>query len=221
LVPQRLYVLAPLTGVLFVVLAVVAFIISGETPDTDDSPLKILAFYVKHDTDQVWAGAFLAWATVPLLFFVGTLRSTIRAVEGQIARLSAVAFAGGIVLAFGALSFAGFTFTLGDIADDGLTPQAAQALNALNSDFFFPVAVGLGTLMLATGLAIVFSRMLPVWLGWITLLIGIAALTPVGFFAFLLFLLWTLIVSVLLWRARAAETSAAAPPAPPPPAPAA
>jgi len=219
LVPQRWYVLAPLTGVLFVALVVVAFIVSGEPPDIDDPPLKILAFYIKHDTSQMWASAFLAWATVPLLFFAGTVRTAIRVIEGPVGRLSAVAFAGYIVLAFGAISFAGFTFTLADIADDGLTPQAAQALNALNSDFFFPIAVGVGTVGLATGLAIIFSRFLPAWLGWIALLIGVAALTPIGFFAFLAFMIWTLIVSVLLWRLRAAET-AALPPAPPPPAPA-
>jgi len=211
---QRLHVLAPLTGVLFVVLAVAAFIIGGETPGTDDSPQKILDFYVKNDNSQLWAGAVLAWSTVPLMFFLGVLRSTLRAAEGPIARLSAVAFGGGIVLVLGALSFAGFTFTLGDVADDGLTPQAAQALNSLNSDFFFPVAVGVATLMIATTIATLGSRALPAWLGWAALVIGIVALTPLGFFAFLAFLLWTIVTSIILWRARSAEPPATAPPAP-------
>jgi hypothetical protein len=216
---QRWHVLAPLTGVLFVVLAVAAFIISGETPGTDDSPQKILNFYVDNDTSQLWAGAVLAWSTVPLMFFLGVLRSTLHAAEGPIARLSAVAFGGGIVLIIGALSFAGFTFTLGDIADDGLTPQAAQALNALNSDFFFPVAVGTATLMIATAIASLASRVLPAWLAWSALVIGIVALTPGGFFAFLAFMLWTVAASIVLWRARSAEPPATAPPATAPPAP--
>jgi hypothetical protein len=211
---QRWPVLAPLTGVLFVLLAVLAFIIGGETPGTDDSPQKILDFYLDNDTSQLWAGAVLAWSTVPLMFFLGVLRSTLRAAEGPTARLSAVTFGGGIVLIFGALSFAGFTFTLGDVADDGLTPQAAQALNALNSDFFFPVAVGAATLLIATGIASLGSRALPAWLAWAALVIGIVALTPLGFFAFLAFLLWTLVTSVVLWRARAAGPPATAPPAP-------
>jgi hypothetical protein len=199
--------------VLFVALAIAAFLVSGETPDTNDSPQKILNFYVDNDAEQIWASALLAWAVVPLLFFLGVLRSTLHAAEGAIARLSAVAFAGGILLAVGAASFAGFTFALGDTADDGLTPQAAQALNALNSDFFFPVAVGVGTLMLASGIAGITSRALPRWLAWSALVIGIVALTPLGFFAFLAFLLWTVVTSVMLWRARAAEPPAAAPPA--------
>jgi hypothetical protein len=200
--------------VLFVVLAVAAFIISGETPDTNDSPQKILDFYVDNDSSQLWAGAVLAWSTVPLMFFLGVLRSTLHAAEGPIARLSAVAFGGGIVLVVGALAFAGFTFTLGDVADDGLTPQAAQALNALNSDFFFPVAVGTATLMIATAIATLSSRALPRWLGWTALVIGAVALTPAGFFAFLAFMLWTVATSIVLWRARFAEPPATAPPAP-------
>jgi hypothetical protein len=200
--------------VLFVALAVAAFIISGETPGTDDSPQKILNFYVDNDNSQLWAGAFLAWSTVPLMFFLGVLRSTLQAAEGPIARLSAVAFGGGIVLIVGALSFAGFTFTLGDIADDGLTLQAAQTLNALNSDFFFPVAAGLATLMIATSISSLASRALPAWLAWPALVIGIVALTPGGFFGFLAFLLWTVVTSIVLWRARSAEPPATAPPAP-------
>ena len=211
---QRLHVLGPLTGVLFVVLAVVAFIISGETPGTDDSPQKVLDFYVDNDNSQLWAGAFLAWSTVPFMFFLGVLRSTLRAAEGPIARLSAVAFGGGIVLTVGALSFAGFTFTLGDIADDGLTPQAAQALNALNSDFFFPVAAGTATLLIATSIASLASRALPAWIAWAALVIGVVALTPAGFFAFLAFLLWTVVTSLVLWRGRAAGPAATPPPAP-------
>lgn len=183
---------------------VLAFIIGGETPDIDDSPQNILDFYVDNDSAQLWAGAVLAWSTAALMFFLGTLRSTLRAAEGPVGRLSTVAFGGGIVLAVGLLSFAGFTFTLGDVADDGLTPQAAQALNALNSDFFFPLAVGLGTLLIATAIASLGSRALPAWVAWAALVIGVVALTPAGFFAFLAFLLWTVVTSVVLWRGRAA-----------------
>ena len=204
----RWHSLAPLTGVLFVVLTVAAFIIGGESPDVDDSPQQVLDFYRDNDSDQVWAGALLAWGTLSFLFFLGVLRSVLQAAEGGVSRLSAVAFGGGLILALGMLAFAGFTFALGDTADD-LTPQAAQALHVLNSDFFFPVAVGLGALMISTGIILIRSRALPAWLGWITLVIGVASITPVGFFAFLLFGLWTLVVSVMSWRALSAAPPAA------------
>jgi hypothetical protein len=107
------------------------------------------------------------------------------------------------------LGFAGFTFTLGDAADH-LTPDAAQALNALNSDFFLPLAAGLGTLMIATGISSIRSRVFPAWLGWLAVLIGIAAITPAGFFGFLAFGLWTIAASIVMWRAGSA--GAVAPP---------
>jgi hypothetical protein len=211
---QRWPAWVPLTGILFVALAVLAFIITGETPGTEDSPQEILDFYKDNDSESIWSAVLLGWGAVAFLFFNGALRASLRAAEGAPGWLSAVAFGGGLVFAAGALSFAGFSFALGDTADD-LTPEAAQALNALNSDFFFLVAAGTATLLIATAIISIRSRMLPAWLAWIALLLGIVSVTPLGFFAFLLFLVWTVIVSVLLWRSAAA--AAGTPPAPPPP----
>jgi hypothetical protein len=210
---QRWSVLAPLTGVAFVVLVVLAFIVGGSTPDINDSPEKILRYYNNHDSKQMFAAFLLALGTVFFFFFLGVLRAALRAGETRVSRLSAVAFGGGIVLGLGILSFAGFTFALADAADH-LTPDAAQALNTLNSDFFFPIAAGLATLMIATAISSLGSGVLPAWAGWTALVLGIAAITPLGFFAFLLFGLWTLVVSIVLWRA-AAPAAAAPPPATP------
>jgi hypothetical protein len=170
---------APLTGVLFVVLVVLAFVVGGESPDVDDSPQEILDFYRDNDSDQQFAAALLAWGTLAFLFFLGVLRSVLQAAEGGASRLSAVAFSGGIILAVGMLSFAGFTFALGDVADENLTPQAAQALHILNSDFFFPIAIGLGALMLSTAVIVIRSGVLPAWLGWIARLLRLPRVRPV------------------------------------------
>src|SRR5437899_5159736 len=112
LTQQRWPALAPLTGVVFVILVVIAFIVGGSTPDVNDSPQKILTFYNKHDSKEIWASAFLSLGTVLLFFFLGVLRTVLRAAEGSVGRLSAVAFGGGLVLGVGMLSFAGFNFAL-------------------------------------------------------------------------------------------------------------
>jgi hypothetical protein len=200
---QRWSALAPLTGVAFVVLVVIAFAVGGETPDIKDSPQKVLSFYNDHDSKQMFSAFLLALGTVFFFFFLGVLRAVLRAGEDAVGRLSAVAFGGGLVLGTGMLAFAGFTFALADAADH-LTPDAAQALNVLNSDFFFPLAAGLATLMIATGISSIRSRVLPPWASWVAIVLGIAAITPAGFFAFLAFGLWTLVVSVWLWRAASA-----------------
>jgi hypothetical protein len=209
---QRWPAWAPLLGIAFVALVVISFLVSGETPDIKDSPQKILTFYNDNDSSQQWAAALLAWGTVVFLFFLGVLRTNLADAEGGTPGLSAVAFAGGIVLSLGMLAFAGFTFTLGDAADH-LTPQGAQALNALNSDFFLPLAAGLGTLMIATGISSIRSRVFPAWLGWLAILIGIVAITPAGFFGFLAFGLWTIAASIVMWRGTTPTAPAQQPPA--------
>jgi len=174
----------PLTGILFVVLVVVAFIVGGETPDVNDSAQKVVSFYVDNDTEQQVAAALLGLASVAFIFFLGSLRGALRAATGDEGGLSTVAALGGLTMVLGATIFAGLTFTLGDAADD-LPAAATLALNALNSDMFITVAVGTAVFNLGLGLAILRHGGLPRPLGWVALVVGIAGLTPAGFFAFL------------------------------------
>jgi hypothetical protein len=176
--------IGPLMGIVFVVLVIVAFAVGGETPDTDDSTRKVVDFYVDNDSAQSIAAAVLALASVSLIFFLGTLRQALRAAEGDEGGLSTVTAFGGLLIAIGATIFAGLTFTLGDAADS-LPPAATMALNALNSDMFFTLAAGTAVFNLGLGLATLRHGALPRALGWVALVIGIVALTPAGFFAFL------------------------------------
>ena len=177
-------VVGPLTGIVFVVLAIIAFLVGGETPATDDSPREIIDFYRDNDNAQALAGAILSLACVALIFFLGSLRRALRAAPGDEGGLSTVAVLGGVILAVGAAIFAGISFTLGDAVDE-LPPAAILALHALNSDMFFPLAVGTAVFNLALALAILRHGGLPRPLGWVALVVGIAGVTPLGFFAFL------------------------------------
>jgi hypothetical protein len=194
--------IGPLTGILFVVLVIVAFIVSGETPDTDDSAQTVVSFYVDNDSEQSIASALLALGGVAFLFFLGTLRRALRAAAGDEGGLSTVALLGGLMIVVGASIFAGIGFTLGDAADD-LPPAAVLTLNALNSDLFFPVAVGTAVFNLGLALAVLRHGGLPRPLGWLALVVGIAGLTPAGFFAFLATGIVVVWASVVLIQAAA------------------
>jgi hypothetical protein len=198
----------PLSGVLAVVVIIVAVVVGGETPGTDDSLREIVSFYLDNDSDQVWASLLLGWGSLLFLIFVTSLWTALRTAEAGRRGASTLALVGGTILVVGMTIFAGIGFTLGDAADD-LTPAAIQALNALNSDLFFPLAVGNAAFLLGAGISAVRTAALPKWLGWAAIVLAVLSVTPVGFFAFLLMGLWSLIVSVLLWRAQPA------PPAPP------
>jgi len=202
---------APLTGVAFVVLVIVSFIVAGEPPDANSPPQEIIDHYVDNK-DAVMIGSLLSVIAAALLVFFGAvLRSALRAAEGPGGVLSAVAFAGTIIMATGAALDATISFALADRADD-VAPVGVQALQALWDNDFFPIVLGAALLLLGAGLSIARNGVLPRWLGWIGVLVGVLALTPIGFVAFPLGGLWVLIVSVMLalrWRSGAPPTPAA------------
>src|SRR5262249_21973692 len=72
--------LAPLSGIVFVVLVVVGFIpVGGSTPDSSDSPQKITSFYVDHHNKEFVAVILVAIGTLFLAIFVASLRDRLRA----------------------------------------------------------------------------------------------------------------------------------------------
>jgi hypothetical protein len=191
----------PLTGAVFAILFIASFLISGDVPGADDPASEVVAFYSDNESKMMVAGIIGAIAAIFFLFFAGYLRSVLRSAEGGPGTLSSVAAGGGIVATTGMLIFAGIGFTLTQDAE-GFEPATVQTLNALNMNFFFPLAGGLLAFLLATGLVATRTRVLPPWLAWSAIVIAIVMFTPLGFFAFLASTLWILITSILLWTAQ-------------------
>jgi len=213
---SRLERFAPLAGVLTIALVVAAIIVfPEETPASDDAVADVVKFWRDHDDAASVSAVLGALAAVPYMWFIGSLRAALRESEPPPGRLSALAFAGGILFA-GALAVStSLQFVLGESAND-LSPAAIQALNALNAQFFFPFLVGVAVLMFASAVAILRYRGLHVAFGWTALIIGIVAVTPAGFFGFAASALWILAASIYLY-VRGARGTAAPPPAVPAP----
>jgi hypothetical protein len=201
---------APLTGIVAVVLFVVAAVISGETPSSDDSTREVVEFWTDEEDSQIWSSVIAAWGTVFLVWFGGSVRAALRGAEVQPGRISAVAFAGFIMMAVGILAFCGIAFAAAETAGD-VPPEVTQTFSVLNSDFFFILAGGTALTLLASGIAIVRFGGLPRWVGYVGLVLGIVALTPVGFFAFLASGIWFIIVSILLFLAQGEPVERSAP----------
>jgi hypothetical protein len=209
--------LATLTGALFVVLVVVAFIpLAGSTPESGASAQKVVSFYSDNATREMLAAIVLALGAVSLLFFSAILKQRFESVLPDRSMLPTAALAGGIVASGGFLASAGFHFALADSADDIQAP-AAQALNAL--DFIFiPFTVGLAVLLLASSLLVVRARLLlPTWLGWVGIVLFVVFFTPLGFISFALSGIWIIVVSIRLYLSSdtAPSPSPAAGPATP------
>jgi hypothetical protein len=187
--------LVPVTGVLTVGLLVATFILSGSTPDHNASGSAVISFYRNNQTAEGLSDFLGGLAAVFLVFFAAYLRAHLRSAGAE--GLAALSFGGALLLAVGGASFSGIGLALADVPNK-LDPSAAQALNLLSNDFFFPFIAGTAVFMIGSGLAVARTRTIPRWLGWIAVLLGVVALTPIGFFAFYGVMAWVLVLSVFL-----------------------
>jgi hypothetical protein len=203
--------LVPLTGVAFIVLVLLSFIIGGEPPGADESAEEIVDHYIDNK-GSIQVGAFLSGVAGTLLvFFFGYVRKVLRAAEGERGMLSLLTVVGAGIIAVAAAIDGTISFAIAEAAED-IEPASVQTLQALWDNDFLPFALGAQVLWFAVGISIVRHGALPKWLGWVAIILGIASLTPAGFFAFFVGLVWILVVSILLTqRARGGPVARAAP----------
>lgn len=200
--------LAPLSGVLFVILVVGSVVLSPRFPDSTATGATVVLFYKSHDTQTQVADYLTAIAIFVGFFFFGSLRSYLRRVPAM-EPLASVAFGGAVMFAIGAGVSTGFHSALADVPSQ-LDPSSAQALNLLQINAFqFAEAPGLAVLLVANGLVIVRSGLLPVWLGWVGIVFGAFALTPFAFICQIALGIWILVISPLIYVRSVRVDSAA------------
>jgi hypothetical protein len=199
--------LVPLTGVGFIVLGIVSFIVGGEPKSADDPLREIVSYYVDNK-DSVQAGAFIGVAAIVLLVFFGAyLRRFLRAGAGEGEMLSIVSFVGIAIVAVGFAIDATILIALSEAADD-IDPVAVQSLQALWDNDFVPLALGVLLFLWGTGLSVIRSGVLPKWLGWVMVVLGVVGVTPLGFVSAIGAAILVLVLSILLSvRARGAAAA--------------
>jgi hypothetical protein len=155
---------------------------------------------------------------IGLLFFIpflGYVYGVLRQAEGEGAWLSATAFGAGLV---------DLTIKLGSIApsfaaqQEGLAPQLHDALHKMNSVAFIVAMLPIGVMMACVAVVILKTRVLPLWIGLLAAITAPACWVNGMFLdaefgpAFLLFLLWVTVASVVLTlRAGRVGVKAASP----------
>jgi len=202
--------LAPLTGIVFVVLLFLAFVvIEGETPDIDDSAQKITSFFNDDQGKHIAAVVLVALSAIFLTTFAVSLREFLR-VPGGSDFWPTVALVGGAVAVAGFLVAAGIHLALIDGGDKNISPDAMVALNAIDADDFFAFATPLGIMLLGAGGATLRAgAALPRWMGWAAIVLFIFFFTPIGFAAFGLTGIWIIVASVLMYQRSQASAPAA------------
>ena len=194
--------LVPLTGVAFIVVAIVSFAIAGDPPEAKEGGQKIIAHYVDNKDSIQVGSALVGVAGVLFVFFFGYLRKVLRTAEGPDGMLSVVVLVGAGIVATGIAVDATIAFALAEAADD-IDPAAAQAVETIWDNDFLPMAVGTAVILFAAGISVVRHAALPKWLGWVAIVLGVVGVTPLGFAAFMGLAVWIRVVSILLaLRAR-------------------
>jgi hypothetical protein len=199
--------LVPLTGVAFIVIVAIGFIVGGGEPKSADDPVNEIVDYYLDNKGSIQASSYLGAAAGLLLILFGAyLRKVLRAAGGPDEMLSLVAFIGLVLVAVGFAIDVTIQLALAEAADD-IDPVAVQALQALWDNDFVPLALGALTFLLATGVAVIRSGVLPKWLGWVMLLLAVVSLTPIGFVSFIGTALLVPVISIVL-SVRAFRTAA-------------
>jgi hypothetical protein len=196
------------SGVLFVVLAVIAFLIAGG-PDGGASDSEILSYFRDNDAALKWQALLFGLGGAALLWFGGTLASVIRRAEGDPAgRLPAIIVAS--VGASVAIYFVGMTswLTLAETGQNATLFHVGESAFGL-TDFTAAAFVG------AASLGVLRTRIVQDWVGWLGALLtvlllvdgvvqalgdsnAVRTLAQITFFAFLV---WVFIASSLLvWQ---------------------
>jgi hypothetical protein len=205
--------LLPLTGVAFIVLAIVGFAVGGEPPNADDPVQEIVDFY-KDDRDSIFVGVYLlGLATVLFIFFANYLRAVFHGT-----RAAATILVGAAIFVVGGAIDGTLLIAMTEGVDNDLPPETIQTLQAYWDNDFLPFAIGITVFVTSVGISILRTAVLPRWLGWVALVIALVSIAgPIGFFAFPLTGLLILVLSVMLTvrarRAAATPPAGAVPPA--------
>jgi hypothetical protein len=198
--------LLTLGGLASVVLLVIAFGVSGDSPGSGESAATIKAFYIDHTSGQR-VGAYIMMATVPLLiFFAAAVRSLLVESGDEKSRLWPNIFLAGSVLTGAGLLLAACLQLALASSPEHISGAATQALNALSSESYPAFTGGLGVLLLGAAGAMIPVRSGLRWFGWSALALGVLIFTPLGFFAFAGSGLWIVLISVAVtMRLRAPQ----------------
>jgi hypothetical protein len=189
--------LTPLAGLVFVGLLVATLALSWNTPDDTASGATVISYFHAHRSQLITANVLGAYAVVFWLFFSGSLRGFLRR-AGAGEGLAQTVFGGAILFGVGGAILSGLGFTLANEINR-LDASEAHTINLISNGAFFPVAAGQAAFAIASALAILRTRALPAWLGWLALVLGVVSITPVGFFGTFALLLWTAVVSVVVY----------------------
>lgn len=183
---------APMSGVLFGVLLIGAFLVN---PNTDFMPPaeEVVAFYGASPLRAMTAAYLILLSAAALTWFTASIYRRLRRLDDDGGRLSMLAAFGGVLAAaMLALSAVATVAAAERLSIVGAIDAGAAAtlfdISGIATGNAAPI--GFGILIASTGLVVLRSATVPRWLGWVSLLIALGLFTPVA---------WALVAIALVW----------------------
>jgi hypothetical protein len=206
-----------LAGMVGVVLLAASALIQGSLPKPDDPVGKIAKFLVDKSDEIRWAGFVGALGSIVLLGWLGAVWRLMRRAEGGEPML-AVAAAGGAVFAVAVINASAVLLSVMAIVGPATLGNDTRTLYLFTNNLIALGAMGLALFTGAFATVIIHSGVLPRALGWIGGLVALVLLASGGgiastrdvfvycaFVGFVTFFVWTLVVSVLMYRMPSSE----------------
>jgi hypothetical protein len=193
---------AALGGIVYVVLFIVGTILlfSGE-PDSDAPPAKVITWYSDSGhRDRIAIGWVVAGLGVFFfLWFLSSLRRTVRGHEGEDGFLTALTTIGGAVYATLALAALAVNQGIRTMSDDTYHHQVFPGLIHAADDAGYVLhatgGAGASAMIIAASLAAMRAAAVRSWVGWLGIVAGILALGSIVFFPQAAIGIWILVVS--------------------------
>ena len=203
---MRIRALLPLSGIAFVVLTLIGLFVAGSSPSPDASADEVASFYSDNENRARTGIWFFAFAMPFLPLFASSLAG-IQRPEGQDSRVvwRRMLLAGAAIMS----AMFGVAITtqlaLADSTKPEIAPEVMQALNVIASYVVYALLPATGTMMLGAAGWLLGRERVQGWLGWAALVLGIGLFVPfIGVLALILSLVWIIVASITLFRARAA-----------------
>ncbi len=204
---------SPLGGLLFVLGALVlAFTPAAD--DTGETAAEVVAFARDND-DWLAAGAIFGLISLLLLvWFTAGLAARLRRL-GAVGESALVVIGGAAFALLFMLALTVWTAPLLDMEDEArlATAQASTFLAIDDIGWVMLGGAGIGAGLMAIGASVAALRagLVPSWLAWLGIVLGVAAFATVVFFGIFAWLAWVLLASLLLLVGEARPRSARVP----------
>ena len=186
------------SGPLFAaVFLVVGFVIEGNAPGEKASAAEVMKYFNAHHGRSLVSVFLGPLGALLLVLFAASVRDRTERLGASQAGVR-VMLGGAILWGAGLLLSSGIELALVSSSDHDQS-QVAQTVNVISNADWVPFIGGIAVFLIGAGLAVLTSRALPVWVGWVAIVGGVASLAgPGGFVGFFLAPIWILVAGIML-----------------------